>query len=370
MKVICDRGALSDALNLVGSVVPSRSPSPVLLCVKLTARDDKLIVAATDLEVGIRLGVDQVDIQEEGEALIPADKFSQIVRASDDATLTLETDNHALNIRGADAHFKVFGYDPAEAPAIRDFEGTTVTVEIESGTLQTMISRTLFAAATEHSRYAINGVLFDRDDRNLRLIATDGRRLALARGTCHIGEGKSTTIIPTKALSLLSKLIDDPETPIYMVIEDNQVLFKVGDGPDCAILSSNLVEGAFPPFEDVIPKDHDKRVTFESGTLASAIRRAALLTNEESKGVRLSFHDNKLTLSSRAPEMGEAEIQLDLKDYTGEPLDIGFNPGFITDALKVVGNSEVIIELKAANKPGVLKTGNDFTYVIMPVNLQ
>jgi DNA polymerase-3 subunit beta len=155
-----------------------------------------------------------------------------------------------------------------------------------------------------------------------------------------------------------------------MVIEENQAVFNLGEGNDAAVLSTNLVEGAFPPFEDVIPKDQDKKVTFVAAELASAIRQAALLTNEESKGVRLSFKDKMLTLTSRAPEMGEAEIHLDLEMYDGDPLEIGFNPGFITDALKVVDGSEVIIELKAPNKPGVLRTCNDFTYVLMPVNLQ
>lgn len=370
MKVICDRSALSDAVNIVGSVVAARSPSPVLLCVKLTASNGMLTLAATDLEVGLRLGVDQVDVQEEGETLIPVDKLSQIVRASDDSTLTLESKDHAIEIRSSDAHFKVFGFDPAEAPSIRDFEGTTVDCEIEGGILKTLITRTIFAAAAEHSRYAINGVLFDREGRKLRLVATDGRRLAVARGTCHTGEGNCKTIIPAKALMLLSKLIDDPSTPVKIALDENQVLFNVGEGPDSAVLTSNLVEGAFPPFEDVIPKDQDKKVTFDPGALASAIRRAALLTNEESKGVRLNFHDNMLTLTSRAPEMGEAEVQLELKNYSGDPVEIGFNPSYITDALKVVGTSEVIIELKAPNKPGVLKIGNEFTYVIMPVNLQ
>lgn len=370
MKVICDRAALADAVNIIGSVVASRSPSPVLLCVKLTAADGRLMLAATDLEVSLKLGVDQVDVQEEGVSLIPADKLAQIVRMSDDSTLMLETEDHALHIRGADSHFKVFGYDPSEAPADRELDDITFSTEIDGGVLQTLITRTLFAAAAEHSRYAINGVLFDRDGRKLQLIATDGRRLALAKGICHTGEGKAQLIVPAKALTLLNKLIDDPETTVRIAFEENLAIFKVGDGPDCAVLSSNLVEGAFPPYEDVIPKDQDKKVSFDAGALSSAIRRAALLTNEESKGVRMSFTEDKLTLTSRAPEMGEAEIQLDLKDYSGEPVEIGFNPGFFTDALKVIGNNEVIIELKAPNKPGVIKTGADFIYVIMPVNLQ
>jgi DNA polymerase-3 subunit beta len=373
MKVICDRTALVDAVNVVGSVVVSRTPTPVLQCVKLSATDGQLTLAATDLEVGLRLGVDQVDVQKPGEALIPADKLTQIVRACDDPTLTLDTKEHTMHIRGQGSHFTVFGFDPKEAPAVREFTDAKIDCEIEAGTLRTLISRTLFAAAAEHSRYAINGVLIERDGKKLRLVATDGRRLAVARGEARRGEGKASCIVPTKALNLINKLINDPEAIVKLAIEENQALFSVGDGSggsESAVLSTNLVEGAFPPFEDVIPKDQDKKVTFDATTLSSAIRRAALLTNEESKGVRMSFADNKLTLTSRAPEMGEAEIHLDLEKYDGDPLEIGFNPGFITDALKVVDGQQVIIELKAPNKPGVLRTGSEFTYVIMPVNLQ
>ena len=153
-------------------------------------------------------------------------------------------------------------------------------------------------------------------------------------------------------------------------IEENQALFCLGSDGPAAVLSTNLVEGSFPPFEDVIPKDQDKRITFDVEVLRSAIKRAALLTNEESRGVRLSFTEKKLTLKSRAPEMGEAEIHVEPRDYEGDPVEIGFNPGFITDALKVIDSESVLIELKAPNKPGVLRTGNEFTYVVMPVNLQ
>lgn len=369
MKVICDRSALLDAVNVVGGVVLARTPTPVLRCIKLSAADGLLTLAATDLEVSLRMGVEQVDIQEDGEALIPADKLGQIVRLCDDPTLTIESKDHTITIRGADSDFKIFGYDPKEFPAVREFDGD-VDCEVNAGILHTLISQTLFAAASEHSRYAINGVLFERNGKKLRLVATDGRRLALAQNECNTGAGDSSCIVPTKALKLMIKLVDDPETAVRIAIDENQVVFAVGDGPDRAVLASNLVEGAFPPFEDVIPKDQDKRVSFRADTLSSAVKRAALLTNEESKGVRLSFTEDKLTLTSRAPEMGEAKIEVELKEYEGEPVEIGFNPGFITDALNVVNVDEVTIELKAPNKPGVLRTGQTFTYVIMPVNLQ
>lgn len=372
MKVICDRAALLEAVSLITSVVPSRSSSPVLLCVKLTAADGTLTLAATDNEIGLRLILEEVDVQEAGEALVPADKLAQIVRTSEDPTLTIEAEKPGLStihIRGADSHFKVYGIAPKEAREVRDFGDVEIDCTISTAVLRNLISRTLFAAAAEHSRYAINGVLFDRDGKKLRLVATDGRRLAVATGECK-GEGKSSCIIPTKALNLLTKITDGDDTSVRIAIDGNQIVFGVGDSNEIAVLSSTFIEGAFPPFEDVIPRDLDKRVTFDAQTLASAFRRAALLTNEESRGVRMSFSDDTLTLTSRTPEVGEAEIHLEASNYEGEPLEIGFNPRYITDMLKVVDGAEVMIELKAHNKPGILRTGNDFTYVIMPVNLQ
>jgi len=376
MKVICDRAALVDAVNTASGIVATRTPTPVLKCLKLTASNAEasgLVLSATDLEVGLRLGVAEVDVEREGEAAIPADKLSQIARACEDPTLTIETDDHTVHIRGAGSHFKVFGYDPKEFPPVRDFGDVNVDCEVSAEVFQTLINRTLFAAAVEHSRYAINGVLFERHGRKLRLVATDGRRLAMATGDASSGDGDRSCIIPTKALKLAAKLVHDPEGVIRIAVEDNQVLLAFGaaDAPgESAVLTSNLVEGAFPPFEDVLPKEQDKRVSFDAAVLGSAIRRAALLTNEESKGVRLSFADDKLTLTSRAPEMGEATVEIDLDDYQGDPLEIGFNPSFITEALNVVSGGKVIVELKSPNKPGVLKRGSDFTYVLMPVNLQ
>ncbi len=373
MKVICDRAALMEAVGTAGSIVASRTPTPVLKCIKLTATNADpvgLMLSATDLEVGLRLGVAQVDVEQPGEAAVPADKLFQIARACEDPTLTIETEDHTVHIRAAGSHFKVFGYDPGEFPPVRDFSGLAVDCEVQAGMFQKLITRTLFAAAIEHSRYAINGVLFERSGNRLRLVATDGRRLAMATGESRGGEGKRSCIIPSKALKLVTKLLGDAEAPVRIAIEENQVLLSIGEEGEAATLSSNLVEGAFPPFEDVVPKEQDKKVSFDAATLGTAIRQAALLTNEESKGVRMSFAGDKLTLISRAPEMGEATVEVSLDDYQGDPLEIGFNPTFITDALNVVNaDNKVIVELKSANKPGVLRSGSDFTYVLMPVNL-
>jgi len=368
MKVISDRGALVELLNLAGGVIVSRTPKPALSCVKLTAKDNKLTVAATDLEVAVRTSTEQVEIAADGEALIPADKLGQIVRESIDPTLEIEVSEGAAMIRGQDAKFKVLGYPPEEFPPLPEFAGEP-DFEVSASQLHRLIAQTAFATARENSRYAINGVLVEREATKLVVVATDGRRLAMAKGSCKAAKGDTArhgAIVPSKALGILLRLFDDGDQSVKIKIADNQILFATDD----TMLASNLVEGNFPPYKDVIPKDGDKKATLNTDTLASAVRRAAVLTNEESKGVRFAFTSEGLTLTSRAPEMGEAEVKVEVPKYDGEPLEIGFNPHFVLDALKVCQAEEVAVEFKAANKPGVIRTGPEFLCVIMPVNLQ
>ncbi len=371
MKVICDRGALVESLGLVGGVVVSRTPKPVLTCVKLTAgADEGLVLEATDTEVSVRLSTPRVEVAEPGQALIPADKLQQIVRESIDPTLTISTEQDVAHITGRDSKFKIYGHPPTDFPDTAAFEGEA-DFTVTAGDLHRLVAQTLFATARENSRYAINGVLVERTGNKLAVVATDGHRLALARGTCKVsgggaGDDTRSAIVPTKALNLLLRLFDDAEQTVQVKLANNQILFRTDD----AVLVSNLVEGNFPPYQDVIPKDGDKKATLATDLFISAVRRAALLTNEESKGVRMAFGPGELTLSSRAPEMGEATITVELPEYTGDPVEIGFNPAYLLDALKVVDESQIHFEFKAPNKPGVMRTGPNFLYVVMPVNLQ
>ena len=375
MKVICNRGALLDALTVTGNVVASRTPKPVLQCVKLTADNDRLTLAATDLEVAIRYSDSQVQVEQGGEALLPADKLRDIVRESMDDTLSIEVGADkeggsaagVASIRGQDSHFKIFTQRAADFPPVPDFSGEA-DFEIAGGHLKQLIGQTLFAAAREQTRYAFNGVLLTAKAKKINLVSTDGRRLAMAKGDLvsdRLPKDGGKAIVPTKALVLVDKLIDDPEEMVRVQIRPNQIIFATS----AATLTSNLVEGQFPPFEDVIPKDSDKKMTASCSDLSSAVRRASLLTTEESKGVRMHFTKNGLTLTSRSAEAGEAEVNFACR-YEGADLEIGFNPQFLVDALKVTDADEITFEMSAANRPGLLRGGEDFVYVIMPVNLQ
>ncbi len=366
MKVICNRGALQEALTIAGTVSSGRTPKPILQCVKLTAKDDRLTIAATDLEVAIRYSDSQVQIESPGETLVMADKLRDIVRESVDDTLSLELVGDQLHIKGQDSHFKIFTQSPSEFPPVPDFEGEA-DFKVQGKQLKQLISQTLFAAAKEASRYAFNGVLMTVKSKRLILVATDGRRLALAKGDLLDADKAGdigASIVPAKTLGLVDKLISNPDDAIAIKISENQIIFHSTE----ATLTSNLIEGQFPPFEDVIPKECDRKMSAGTADLLSAVRRSALLTTNDSKGVRMAFSKKGLTLSSRNPEAGEATINFACK-FEGPDVEIGFNPIFMTEALKVVNSDEITFEMLAANRPGLLKGGPNFTYVIMPVNL-
>lgn len=396
MKVVCERQALLAAVNSVAPIVPVRTPQVALSCLRIVASKTGSVgevrLSGTDNETSLELAFSQVDVTQPGSAIVPADKFRQIVQAIEGATtLTIEAEGDVCHIKAEGAKFKIFAYPADQFPAIPEFAslaaggpGVRSVFTHHAGGLLTLVNRTVFATARETSRYAINGVLMKRDGKKLEMVATDGRRLALCRATVKTADGgaaSSSCIIPTKALTMFARLAGNPEETVRVVVTDNRVFFAFEEAAEegktktparaRAVLSSTLVDGAFPPYEDVIPKDQDKKITAGREDLMRAVRQAEILTNEESRGVRMSFNNKDKTakLFSRSPEMGESEIELALSGFDGDDIEISFNPRFIADALKMIDEPEVLIELKASNKPGLFKAGSDFVYVVMPVNL-
>jgi DNA polymerase-3 subunit beta len=367
MKAEFNRTALAKALSLVASVVPARTPKPILRCVRLSALKEQTWLAATDLEVGISCLISEVSVRDEGEVVIPADKFSAIVRESADDVLVIESAEDKCSIKGSDSHFTVYEQPADQYPSMPDFDGKG-DLEISLGVLQGAIKRSLFATAKESTRYALNGVLWEIKGKKLSLVATDGRRLARVRvpmsSTASEKISSAKIIVPAKTMSLLEKIEAGEKDVASVKLVDNQILVNCAN----AVVSSNLVEGNFPKYEDIIPTDYEKKLSLSTEAVSSAVRRAALLTSEESRGIRLAIGKGKMIFSGRAPETGDAEVEMSI-DYKGEPLEIGFNPAFITDALRVIETADFELELGTADRPGLVKSGSDFIYVLMPINL-
>jgi DNA polymerase-3 subunit beta len=380
MKANFNREALAEALGLLTSVVPSRTPKPILRCVKIAAEESEVRICATDLEVGINYLVSGVQVEQAGEVVIPADRFAAIVRESGDEVLSLEAAEGMCEIRGADSHFTIYGQEPGQYPTVPDFEGEP-DMEVGLDSLQAGIAQCLFATARESTRYAINGVLWEIKGRKLSLVATDGRRLArsrlnLAKEPKKAGEkAKPDTkddkralgaqiIVPAKTMSLLEKIGAGDKDTAGVKLVDNQILISCAN----VVISSNLVEGNFPKYDDIIPTDYDKKLMLSTEGTLSAVRRSALLTSEESKGIKLSIGRDSLVFSGRAPETGDAQINMPI-NYKAEPIEIGFSPQFLVDVLRVIQTQEFELELGQADRPGLIKSGANFLYVLMPINL-
>ncbi|UCE49172.1 MAG: DNA polymerase III subunit beta [Phycisphaerales bacterium] len=366
MKANFNRAALAEALGLLTSVAPSRTPKPILRCVQITAEDKEVRICATDLEVGINYSISEVQIEKAGEVIVPADRLAAIVRESVDEVLVVEASDGKCEIRGADSHFTIYGQQPGQYPVVPGFEGDA-EIEIGLSNLQAGIEQCLFATAKESSRYAINGVLWQIKDKKLIMVATDGRRLA--RSTVKLtsapkSEVPENLIVPSKAMGLLDKIGGSEKDAVAVKLLDNQILMSCAN----VVISSNLVEGNFPKYEDIIPTDYTKKLTLSTDAALSAARRASLLANEESKGIQLSLETGKIVFSGRAPETGDAQVDMAI-DYKGEPINIGFNPQFLIDALRVIRATDFELELGEPDRPGLLKSGKDFLYVLMPINL-
>lgn len=387
MKLTCERASLLEAVSLAGSLASARAAKPILQSLKLVAGDGYLDVLGTDLEVGVRYRVENVEVETVGETAINASRMLGIVRESSDDKVRMELVDRKCIIRYSDSEFDLPSDDPAEFPQIPEFtkEGQ---VEIDRADLTDMIGRTLFAAATESSRYALNGVYFAFGNNKMELVATDGRRLAhIERKAKGAKAEMQSLIVPAKALGQLQRLPargeaqapeegQDEKAPkkskgkkgagdkVMMSVEENQVRFQSGP----VLVVSQLVEGRFPPYRDVIPKDCNKKVTLDRQAFLGAVRRAALLTTEEARSVKLAFASQMLTLTSQAPEAGQATVQLGVQ-YEGEPLEIAFNPKFLEDVLKVMTESEVVMEMSDKSRPAMLKSDADYVYVVMPIHV-
>ncbi len=367
MNINFNRQALLDCLSLLTSVVPSRTPKPILKCVLISAKDKHIRLSATDLEVGISYVLSEAEVVEPGEFVVPADRLAAIVRESTDEVLRFTASEDACQIRGCDSQFTIYGHKAEQFPpvSVGDKKGD---VEVGLEELQASVQQCLFATAKESSRYALNGVLWEIKGKKLFLVATDGRRLARSRAGLASAPSermaKEKIIVPAKAMALIEKLHAGDKDRVSVALLNNQVQISCGH----VEIVSNLVEGNFPKYEDIIPSDYDKKLVLSTEAALSAVRRCALLTTDESRGIKLSLDKGTIVFSCRAPEAGDARIELAV-DYKGAAVEIGFNPHFLIDALRVIPAAEFEFELGQADRPGLIKSGADFLYVLMPLNL-
>jgi DNA polymerase-3 subunit beta len=368
MKLICDRDQLLSAFQTAAAVAPARSPKPILQNVKIEAGKDSTVLLATDLEVGIRIQVMGIEVEKTGSALLPIGRVGAILRESPSgAKLFVETDKQGTVIKGERSEFRLPAENPDEFPAVAAFTDGKYH-EVPGRLFRELIRRTLFATDNESSRYALGGVLVEMAEKRITAVGTDGRRLAKMEGPAQSVGGHSNadmmTIIPARAMQLMERAFTDSDEQVQIAARPNDVLVR---SPRVTIYS-RLVEGRFPKWRDVFPHRQDvQKIELPVGPFYAAVRQAAIVTSEESRGVDFTFAEGQCLLAAKAADVGQSHVELPVS-YNGPSVSITLDPRYMSDFLKVLDPEKTFtLELKDATSAAVGHTDDGYGYVIMPL---
>jgi DNA polymerase-3 subunit beta len=364
MEVHVDRDAFLRGLQMVHNIVEPRQTLPVLANVLLESENEGIRFTATDLEVGARVAV-PAKIVESGKITISARKLLEIVKELPAAPLSLKVqDNAWVALRCGGASYKLVGLTAEDFPAVGE-AATALWLTVDGKMLRDMLAQTTFAISHDESRYALNGVLLTFQEKEMRLVATDGHRLALAIRPLDGPASQASGIVPRKAVQEIARIISAGED-VEVAIGDNQFMLRMPN----VLLIARLIEGTFPNYEQVVPRAHPYRILVSRGALTAALRRVSVLSEERTRPVKFAFSPGLLKLTAYSPDFGEAEEQIDVQ-YAGEEMVIGFNSRYVLDALGAQAGDQVVLEVKDALSPGVVKSFADdgSLCVIMPMRI-
>ena len=369
MKISCDREKLAAAFQIAGSVALTRSPKEVLQNVKIEATNEKVTLMATDMETGIRIEVEGVDVQVDGKALLNVARVGMILRESSDEQLVFESDGSSTVIKGQSSEFKLPSPNPDEFPTVVGFEEEKYH-ELPARLFAEMVKRTAFATDPDSSRFALGGVLLELNGEDILAVGTDGRRLARMIGTGksvgnHETKGNST-IIPTRSLTLMERSIEDKESVVHIAARDNDVLLRTSR---CTIYS-RLVEGRFPNWRQVIPDREDAVIIgMTVGPFYNVIRQAAIVADQETRGLDLEFGNGSLLLSANTADLGKSRVEMPI-EYEGESIKMKLDYRFVSDFLKVLEpDVQFKLDIASSTQSALMTTEDGYAYVVMPMAL-
>lgn len=353
-----------EAVSVVSSVVPSKTTKPILQNVLLRADDDGISLFATDLEMAAKVQLDSVKVSKQGTVLLPGKETSALLRELSDPTVTLESTDLRCRIESGGGSFVLLGEDPEQFPAEAKV-ASGKRLEMPSGVFHRMIQETMFAAAREETRYAINGVLVDAGGGCVRLVATDGRRLAISYENLHSDDDvEFKAVVPLRALSTLARALSEgSKDNIVIEVGDKQVVFTTGQMQ----LVSQLLDTRFPDYEGVMPKSADTTVEIQKAVLEGALRRSAILCAAEMRMVKFDVGENALRMTAESSARGRADVSIDAV-VKGAGGSINFNPDYILEALRQCALDEVRLDMSDDSMPAKFTLGESFTYVVMPIS--
>ena len=370
MKFSISRDSLVRSLNLVAGVVERRQTLPILANVLLVLKEDWLSLTGTDLEVEL-VGRIQLAVagEESGEVTVPARKLLDICKSLPEGSdIKFSAKENKVAVRSGSSRFTLSTLPAREFPNVENSIGTH-QLALKQGQLKRLIDRTGFAMAQQDVRYYLNGMLWELDTKQLRVVATDGHRLAMCTLKDKIsvtGEGGVQMILPRKGVLELARLLVDDKAEIQINIGSNHIRATTGDFS----FTSKLVDGKFPDYEKVVPRSPTNILKGSRQELRQAFTRTAILSNEKFRGVRLKLTANTLDIVANNPEQEEAEETVPV-DYSGETLEIGFNVSYLLDVLGVLSGDQIKLSLADPNSSALLEESDegDSLYVVMPMRL-
>ena len=374
MKFKINRDHFYSGLQQVLNVVGSRATMPILSNVLIEASNDGISLTTTNLDMGIRCRI-RADVSETGAITLPVRKLATIVREL--PTLDVEfhaSSNQQAKINSGGSHFRMMGISSEEFPPLPTFSDQH-NFTLQQSDLSQMLRNVSYAQSTDETRYIMNGVFFNFADDKLTLAATDGRRLAVMHKEMEVSEDNAGQIIlPAKTAAELERLLGQGDE-ITIAFSDRQVAFDINTPLDDSSgligtihLVSKVVEGNYPNYKQVIPKETEQRIKVERELFFDCVRRAALVTSDKNNSVKIKTSDNLLEVSGSSPEYGESHESIAVQ-YDGPEVQVAFNPQFLMDPLKALGQDEVIFEFKDELSPGVVRTMDSFLCVVMPLRL-
>jgi len=366
LKIKASNEKLLGPLQQVTGIVERRHTLPILSNVLITAGGGHVDFLATDLEVQITSRA-ELDGGAEGAVTVGARKLFDILRALPaDADVSLEAKDNRMTVKAGKSRFNLQTLAAGDFPKMVEAKDASRTLTVPQNALKEALGLVQFAMAVQDIRYYLNGVLFSVDKNTLRVVATDGHRLSFASRDLGSDHGNVEAILPRKTVIELIKLLGDTDEPVSIAMGSNQVRFSFGG----LEIVSKIVEGKFPDYQKVIPAQHKNQVSIDRATLAQSLNRAAILSNEKIRGVRLVFTKNALSIICTNNEQEEAEEGLAL-DYDGDLLDIGFNISYLLDVLNHVDSEQVSVTMGDSNSSALIQIPgrDDFKYVVMPMRI-
>ena len=368
MNLTIAKGQLINGLQAVQNVVGGRTTLPILSNVLLRAEEGRLELTATDLDVTVSCTV-EASVKKTGASTVPVKKLFGIARELNGAEIELEVDDkNTCSVRAAASFYRINGLSADEFPPLPKFPDEK-RVSLSQETVLAMLKRTCFAISTDESRYVLNGIFFSLKEHKLTMVATDGRRLALAEEEVELEQrSEGEFIVPSKAVNELTRLLQG-KGEVEIKYGENQAAFTLKSekgGPILVI--TKLIEGNYPNYRQVIPGEAKERIPLAREEFLHALRRAEIMTTDKANSVKLTFAKNNLAITANSPEIGEAREGIAV-NYKGKDLAIAFNPRYLIEPLTALAQDEVFIELTDELSPGVLKVNGPFLYVVMPMRL-